>query len=97
MGEDEETMSGSPASATATAATVSAAKANDARLSSPSASSASLQQQQNHLIPEFWSEVSSLTNTLLESDLNTKNATHCLSNYVLETLILPAIHPEVIR
>ena len=96
MGEDEETMSGSPASATATAATVSAAKANDARLSSPSASSASLQQQQNHLIPEFWSEVSSLTNTLLESDLNTKNATHCLSNYVLETLILPAIHPEVI-
>ena len=33
---------------------------------------------------------------LLETDLNTKNATYCLSNYVLETLVLPAIHPDVI-
>ena len=40
--------------------------------------------------------MSSLTNALLGSDLNTKNATHCLSNYVLETLVLPAIHPDVI-
>ena len=51
---------------------------------------------QQHIIPEFWTEVSSLTNTLLETDLNTKNATYCLSNYVLETLVLPAIHPDVI-
>ena len=105
MGEDEEERSKTPTASSfatiQTTKTTSFAKKksnDDSDDGEPLGGSSQQHEQVQHqqIIPEFWTEVSSLTNALLESDLNTKNATHCLSNYVLETLVLPAIHPDVI-
>ena len=105
MGEDEEERSKTPTASSfatiQTTKTTSFAKKksnDDSDDGEPLGGSSQQHEQVQHqqIIPEFWTEVSSLTNALLESDLNAKNATHCLSNYVLETLVLPAIHPDVI-